>query len=480
MPVFPGWRLSVAGTLLGCAYAVAAAGSASDQVRDYSHAMTVAVSGQQGVVQLRLPREIYLASRSRELADLRLFDATGAALPFALTDMARPERERRVSSPAALFSIRGAQSGRTWADNVSIETSENGVVTSVSLRDPARHEGGAISGVILDLYPNGVENGVAGAIDAVTLTPPSDLGNYSARILLESSDDLQEWEPLAEGALSWLVNDQGQSVRQDRIAFAPRPFRYARMRWLEGKPVTFLGAAATHVLQREKAMPPDVLVVQAQRAASGRDLVYPVSVALPVETVGLVLEGTNAVFPANIGFYETQRARNGQGAVAQFRSVAAATFFQLSQDGRRRVSGDVPVAPTHAAQWIVRPRQDTAQMPSLRLGWRPASLVFVAAGRGPYTVAVGRDGVDADRVPLLQVAPGFSAAELASLEQAVAGPVVRQQAAGRPDAGGPAVGSHGVLWLWGLLIVGVAMLGAMAWRLSQQLKHGPTVDKHEG
>ncbi|MDT1893673.1 DUF3999 domain-containing protein, partial [Acinetobacter baumannii] len=87
----------------------------------------------------------------------------------------------------------------------------------------------------------------------------------------------------------------------------------------------------------------------------------------------------------------------------------------------------------------------------------PSSMVSVASGKPPYSLAFGRTGASAAYVGLSQVAPGFSARELAALEAAKPGNLIQQQSSGDPAgkvADSWAVGSKRG-WLWGLLVAGV-------------------------
>jgi len=216
--------------------------------------------------------------------------------------------------------------------------------------------------------------------------------------------------------------------------------------------------------------------LRARPAPAGKDLpdlLYDAPIAVPAEAVGLELPGQNVVLPALIGQYR-KLAGDGRENLAsvQLQAVASATFFQLTQDGQRRASGDIEIAPTHASQWVVRPQAKITDRPGLRLRWTPARMVFLASGKGPYILAFGRSGVQSSEVPLNQVAPGFSTRELALLEQATAGDPVRQQEAGNSERRAQeAVGKQSI-WLWALLVAGVAALGLMAWKLSRQLKEG--------
>lgn len=493
MPASIPYRLA-AGALLaaGAASGAACAATGADRPGDYTHAIPLSVSGRQAVVRLRLPPAVYLHARSAGLDDLRLFDAGGAALPFALVDAAGPARETRSTTPLAVFPVRMPAQAAGLPQGLQIRTADDGAVISVTapLARGATGAGSAqgaevLASLVLDLHAP-AQAGVAPAGDApaaaqaaapvaaLTFTLPPGVDSYSARVALEASDDLQAWEPVAQGALSWLVNDRGERVEHRRIAFEPQLLRYARLRWLDGAPLEFAAVAAERIQRSAPAQDWDSIVLQAQTnpAGPGQDLVYAAPPALPVQALGLALQGNNVVLPALIGQYRQAPGRPADGAANDLRVLVNTTFFQLTQDGRQRMSGDVALAPTHAAQWVMRPQARMAQAPGLRLRWQPATLVFVAGGTAPYTLAFGRDGVPSSQVPIGRIAPGFSAGEVAALEQARAGAVVQQR-----DSLGAAMEQGAAMqrraWLWALLLAGVAALALMAWRLVRQLKDEP-------
>ena len=471
--------LALAAAAAGVAAAAAAnpADTPADTPAAYSHVIPVTVSGRQAVVQLPLPRDVYLQARSSDLRDLRLFDAGGAPLPFALVERVREDGVTRSKAPVAVFPVR-APAGAHAQDGLQIRTREDG--TLVSVRAPAAGDAAdVLASLILDLQPpaparaNGTNDaGTASrAIAALDLTPPAFERSYNAQVMLEASDDLQHWTPVTDAALSWLVNSQGARVQKSRIEFAPRAFRYARLSWLEGKPVEFAAISADWVTELQAPAQWESLVLQPAPGRTGDDLVYAAPVAIPVESVGLVFRGNNTVLPAAIGQYRELPPRQaGEASGPDLRTVASATFYRLTQNGQQRESGDVEVPPTHAGQWVLRPQAKVAERPELRLRWRLGTIVFVASGNGPYTLAFGRDGVPPAHLPLAQVAPGFSRGELAALEVARAGTPVRQHA---PEAAPGGAASGRAVWLWTLLLCGVAALGFMAWRLVRQLKDAP-------
>lgn len=156
--------------------------------------------------------------------------------------------------------------------------------------------------------------------------------------------------------------------------------------------------------------------------------------------------------------------------MTQLQPIVNTTFYQLSQKGQQRVSGDIEITATNASTWVARPLTPILERPALRLRWAPATIVFVAAGKAPYHLAFGRTSAPAASVPLSQVAPGFTLRELAELESATPGALVRQQRSATIVEGGDAGGSNRRYWLWGMLVCGLAALTVMAWHLFRQMK----------
>ncbi|MDT1843167.1 DUF3999 domain-containing protein, partial [Acinetobacter baumannii] len=78
MSVYPDRRMSAV-VLLALSVSVAVA-SPGDAPAGYSHILPLRVDANQAVMQLQVPREVYLHARSPELNDLRVFDAGGASM----------------------------------------------------------------------------------------------------------------------------------------------------------------------------------------------------------------------------------------------------------------------------------------------------------------------------------------------------------------------------------------------------------------
>lgn len=301
-------RRAIAAALMTASFAGVA--SPGDAPADYSHVLPLSVDAGQVVVQLRVPRDVYLNARSPALDDLRVFDVAGMSMPFALTDLAPPATVSRPATPVAVFPVHGrARDAVGLHDSLQIRTGRDGAVISVTA--PARKVSDELVGLVLDLRPAGraAQVEAAAPVGGLILSLPPGTGSYSAWVALDVSDDLQNWNELAEASLSWLVNDQGASVEKDRIGFTPRSFRYARIRWLDGKPIAFSAIHAEYVVERQAARHLETIVLQGSPGPEGRDLVYTAPIAIPTRAIGLAFTGQNVVVPVQVGQYQVIRRR---------------------------------------------------------------------------------------------------------------------------------------------------------------------------
>lgn len=466
--------------------AACAAGSsalAADRLQDYAWHMAVQPAAG-GVARLPLPREVYLHARTGSLADVRVFDASGKALAFSIGAPQVQSSSERRELPIRIFPLAGPPASSEGLQNVEIRTGSDGRLLSVSARSQPGAQAGTLQALILDLGQQDQLSRIAG----LRFTLPGGIGNYSAQVLLEASDDLKQWDAIGTTTLNWLRNSDTQTLANDSIAFAPRSFRYARLSWQDGQPLAFASISAQAVSQNTVLPPRASITLQGKPGKDASQWLYATPPAIPADSINLQLDQPNTVLPVTLGVLRqaeqvTQRHRlyrhHGQARPAQgsyVDSLLNTTFYRISRAGdssKERVSGDLSMPVVQTTQWVLQTSASSnlAQAPALRLGWTPETLFFLASGKPPYQLAFGNSNASPAATSLSQVAPGFQSAELLALPAATTGALTAQ--AGAPSAARASADSARP-WrraaLWGALLLGVAVLSFFAWRLLTQMK----------
>lgn len=460
--------------LVGCMLPAMAQADDQDVPGAYSHALPLTVSGRQAVVQLRLPQAVYLNAKTANLDDLRVFDALGRRVAYAIRHApARTAIERRPVE-ARIFPIAGdgVESGNGLA-GLEVRTSADGALLSVTARTKPAAATAQLSSLILDMR----DHGQAVTINALKLTLPGGLKNYRARLILDVSDDLKHWDTVAQSEVSWLVNGNADALSSEGIEFATQAVRYARLSWASGTPIQFPRISAEAMVFATTEPPIEKLLLAPAPGRLPNDLVYNAGVAIPVQKVGLQLSEKSAVLPVQLGSYVELPAVNGKTeGTWRFRPVVQSTFYRIEQDGVVRSSGDLALPDTHVAQWVLRSETPMDSKPLLRLSWQPSTLVFLATGSPPYTLVFGRAGARNAQLDLSSISPGFSDTELLKVEQVQVGELRSQQASATAAISeGEQAGKDArlrTIGLWAALLAGVGVLGVMVWKLARQMNTG--------
>jgi hypothetical protein len=119
-----------------------------------------------------------------------------------------------------------------------------------------------------------------------------------------------------------------------------------------------------------------------------------------------------------------------------------------------------------------------SSLPTLNAGWVPHQLVFAARGAPPFTLAYGNSSAKSGALPIESLIPGYrdeggSTVRAAKTSGNVVVNVQAAAAQGQKELGGAVRLEQQIDWkrwsLWGALVLGVLVLGAMAWRLMKQL-----------
>lgn len=430
----------------GCIGIVVGMGYASDrQPVSFSQRYALNVSSSGAYFRLTLPQQIYAASKRSDLGDLRVFNGAGELLPFSL-EQSKPVPVRRVVlKPTVWFPVP--------AEEAVGDKTHLGV--SVGTDGTLRAEVAAIPGTKRNGEVDLVDLGKDSAVVALWVRLHDE--RYQGRIHVEASDDLNQWQAVADVALL-KVSADGKQLAQERVALDGVRQRYLKLSWPDGKPE--IGAVETESSILDAAADAQSTVLLWRAAAQLRagtvagEYLFESDGAYPVESLRISLPQSNTIARVTI--------QNRSDSKSPWRDVASGKVFRLQGKNGEQVSSSLQFDAITRRYWrmLVDMRNGGigGGMPQLSLGWRPAVLTFVARGSPPFTLGVGNAMLTSNALDKDSLLVG----EHPEIRDASLGTLLSTVADKQTDASSNTT-RHTVLWL--SLIAAVVALGVIAWRL---------------
>ncbi len=444
---------------------------AAEQPTDFAYGAALEADGSEALYEVILPAALYRGVARSDLGDVRVFNGADEIVPYAL----RPRRTASADAPAplalTLFPLK-AQTG----------TSIEGLSISVQ-----RGAGGAASINVTSSGGSGGEKRTVGylvdlsaqerALRNIEFDWQAVADGFAGKLRIDASDDLASWRTLVAAAPLVSLEVAGQKLEQKRVELPRQKMKYLRLSWLPQK-----GGAALPELISARGEPASQSV-EANRewekavAAKGEkpgEFIYDLRGHFPVDRVRLDLPEPNTVVQVEL----LARDRADQ----PWRFVARGVAYRLRQGGGEIASPELTLATTTDRYWLLRIDQRGGGVgsgaPGLEAGWVPQRLVFAARGKPPFQLAYGNREAKPASLAISTLIPGYKEDSDAAIRSAK--PAAQQtvnvksaQALAQQELGGEARREAAVDWkrwsLWGALLLGVIILGAMAWRLARQL-----------
>ena len=449
-------------------YLLAGSGAGAAAAADpqpYRYAAPIEIVQPAPFVELALPVAAYAHAAQPDLRDLRVVDASGERVPFALRDprpaAAPGERQRE----AMLFPLPPRPSGNaTWpspvevtvdGDRIRVRRSAAGTLAAASRESP---------GWLIDL----------GELDKADPAPPrlllrwSGPAEFSAAYRLETSADLRAWRGVPGGQVMSLQSAQGV-LAQPVVGLPEAAGRFIRLTWLDpsSAPLLIGAASVADTPGRLAVAAADELVLAASPAPPGKDpeprgsLHFDLGGRLPLIDVELRFASGTRVAPV--------RLQGRMRVEDPWRELGSGVFYRIERDGEA-ATAPAWLLPAEARFIRVVPDERAAALDAaqtrLVVHARLASLVLASSGQPPLRLLVGSADAPAGALPLATLVPQldqerkrFGRARLGSFAEApeVARAAERAVTEARLRLG----------LLWAVLLVGVAGLGLLVWRLAK-------------
>ena len=367
------------------------------------------VSGQADeLLSFELTEAVYSRLVRKDFRDICVFDSNGTPVPFTLRapDSSNAEgtqlEEEIPFFPWAVLSDRLVESkpgntrGMPLRPDVEIDTA-GGIVrirtrqeNTLSADASSQHAAPAPpDSLLLDMSAfqdkHRMPHGFTGAEQrAFSLTiQPRDEEGFITNAVVRSSNSLENWNQVSDQTLARLMKGGSRIERLSIELPVPCP-RYLLLTFSGDVPAirSISGEArySRKVAQLRHTHVPGLL------GPDKRSVAYTVSGAYPLAGVNFILPRPDIVpvrLEAKMERADTWHFLVG-GAIYRLEEGGAAMhspMFSLAfprgmaPDWRLAASGDIPFS----------------DAPALQLNWKPHSLLFLARGKGPWTVAFGRE-----------------------------------------------------------------------------------------
>ena len=454
--------------LVALVLAPAAAGAPAADPAPYRYRAPIVVEASAPFVELALPPAAYGHVEQDDLRDLRIVDARGERVPFAFLPARATVRTSEQLREATLYPLppRPTAAG-VWPSPVDVVVEGD--------RISVRRRGGESTVAAAPRASGGwlIDSGETRPGEP----PPRSLrlrwsgpAEFTAAYSVETSDDLRQWRNAGRGQLMALQSATG-ALTQPAVVLGGALGRFARLVWADADAAPVVtGASAVVAARHEVAIEPArelTLSPSAPASAAGADaaarraLEFDLGGAMPLLDVDLRFASGTHVAPVRL--YGRTRADR------PWRELGGAVFYRLER------GNDIGTSPAVALSGAVRflrvvPDERAAALDaaSVRLVVHAslASLVFATQGEPPFRLLAGSPDAPAGALPVAMVVPQLES-ERARLGRASLGDFVADADAARSADDAARLARLRPWLLWAVLVVGVAVLGALVWRLAR-------------
>ena len=447
--------------LLGIALAMPAALARTPRDYAWLFPLQLPSASTNNAWRVELTPAVYAHVHDPTLRDIAVFNADGQLVPLARESRAPVTTEHEIRATVPMLALPAATmpSGNGADLHLLVERDGSGRLRRLDLHEadgtPAASAGAR--DWLLDA------SALDGTLEQLDLNWDSPQGDVVARFALSTSDDLQNWRPLASGTV-FALQQGGDRLDRHDLALGGVRARYLRLQRSDTGAALQGLRAQIRCRSRSDEVPPLVWVDAqsvAADAATADDAAgttqrfdYALPATLPVERVRIELASDNSVARFAIA------GSNG----GRTTPLAQATAFRLDNGGNSLRNDDVRLASdTRLGRLQLRTGAPLATSPRVQVAFRPDRFVFLAEGKPPYSLVVGSASARLPDYPV-DAALASLRAQLGAQWQ----PPLATIGSGVPSGGdsvlkAPPVPISWSRWLlWITLLAGTVLVGALA------------------
>jgi hypothetical protein len=442
--------------LLAAGLACAPASGAAINPQDYAYESLLLVDGNAALYKATVCEDVYRHTARADLSDLRVINGLNEEIPFAIRRPVERQAEPAAFDPLPLFPLRGPDRAPSEALRFRLRASG----ASIDLEQPSDKSSAAVTAYLLDVRGSDLP------VAALRLTWGPDAPDFSNRLLVESSEDLSHWRIVEQGLPVFNLHYAGQAFVRLDVKLHAQKTSFLRLSWMDAAAPESGLTAVFGQRQANGIEPARQRVTVTGSLSSGGDYEFDLGAHVPVDRLNLELPEPNTVIEAQF------LARSDQSK--PWESVGSGRLYRLKAAGSEELTNTpLSVATASVRHWRVHVTTAGglgSGLPTLEAAWVPDELIFLARGPAPFHVLYG----NASAAAAGPAQGSLDTSDLRTREgplephSAAVGPAKTLGGDSRLDARTASIDLKRTL-LWSVLIVGVAALGTMAWKLARSL-----------
>jgi hypothetical protein len=423
--------------------------------QDFSYGMALIAPSAAAGYRVTLPLQVYQGVAREDLDDIRVFNAKGEIVPYALERPAPRPQKNSADVALPLFQLHGE--ARTVPDALRVTIGSPGATvqlqTSGNFSGSAANTATPISGYIVDA------RALERAITSLQVAWPDEAGDFGARLLVEASDDFSSWRLIVASAPIANLHADGRQLVRNRVELPATLAKFWRLSWMGSAPGIVLKSVAVELA--ETLVPAGTATLEIAGAGAGserKEFEFDLGAALPVERIDLLLPEVNSVASIELLSRKTPRE--------PWHHVLGGDFYRINSSDGEIQNAPIGVSMNRDRFWLARVSRPSGGIHAdpirLQVAWTPAEVRFLAQGEGPFQLGYGNATATSASTDLMSLPRSVNFERATLGEQRVF--------AGAPRPANANAFPMKRVVLWAALGLSVLMLGWMAYRLSAEVK----------
>ena len=434
---------------------------------DFSWNATLQAPANAPLIQVQLPATGLAALHSRSLHDIRVFDADGKTLTYAVM-AAEPSPRKETQGPAIralpMGSTKGTDTNALLA-HVEVRAGNQSTTQRMEVRwQPPAASHQPMQSALFDLRGT---QGMVSALDIDAALPP----NTPLHVHASISRTLQQWQAVSNQGPLYAFEGAGAPRNMALRLASPTAMKdnFLMLQWPALPGVVLRNVRVRTVEDRPGDDWLAMALPQNPTTQDSKGLQWSLPAGASVHAVQWSVNQANQLHTLSL---QGQRSANAdRKRPAAWEPLGTVVVYQVQQNGelRRNAPHALPPGDWRALRLTEWPGGGTPTIDGLQATMlvQPVTLAVLTNGKAPYTLAVGRADTPPGAVPQASLA-------MAAASPASSWPLATLTEVPRP----PSEPGNIDLWrsvltaieernalLWAVLIAAAAVLGAVALQL---------------